>query len=67
MIEGEHYTTTAELFCVDKPSVSDELCEERPRHTGQVNTEDQSHCCVMFDLDHGNLKRIFPGLGYGFL
>ena len=27
MIEGEHYTTSAEIFCVDKPSVSDELSE----------------------------------------
>ena len=26
-----------------------------------------SHCCVMFEFYHENLKRIFPGLGYGFL
>ena len=25
MIKGEHYTTTAEIFCVNKPIVSDEL------------------------------------------
>ena len=29
MIEGEHYTTMAEIFCVDKPSVLDELSKAK--------------------------------------
>ena len=29
MIEGEHYTTMAEIFCVDKPSMSDWMSEAK--------------------------------------
>ena len=55
MIEGEHYTTMAEIFCVDSPSVS-------WTHFALLNTEDLSRCCVMFSFDHGNSQQRLPDL-----
>ena len=55
MIKGEHYTTMAEIFCFHKPA-------KRVQ-----DTEKFEAIVVMFELDQENLKRIFPGLGYGFL